>query len=178
MAPQDKVLSCFFLRPNTQTSPSFNWTWLISVISPMLYIQKKKTCLHRSRTQHKQDHLSLRRECVFSALEPCWVIIMKMDRFGLGSVIKVHGEGQVDKGQKEGLVEPSECLLLKFWSGDKQTWHLPEFWPVAIFYISLICTCSFWPPAFFDWHRFGSSTYWNAHRAHILIWFQLPAILS
>lgn len=39
---------------------------------------------------------------------------MKMDRFGLGSVIKVHEEGQVDKGQKGDLVKPSECLLFRF----------------------------------------------------------------
>lgn len=64
-------------------------------------------------------------------------------------VLKLNEKRQVDKRQKEGLTKPYECRRFKFWPSNKQTWHMPEFWPVAIFYISLICTCSFWPPAFF-----------------------------
>lgn len=59
-------------------------------------------------------------ECV-SVLEPYWVITVKMGRFSLGRMIKVHEEGQVGISQKEGLAKSSESCLCKFWSSDKQT---------------------------------------------------------
>lgn len=51
---------------------------------------------------------------------------MKMGRFSLRSVIKVH-EGQVDPGQQEGLTERYEWRLFKFWSSYKHISHLHRF---------------------------------------------------